>query len=98
MIASAPASYNCVGWSGTFNGVPTFSAANGSVKAMAHGTVVGRPEQQPAKKQPNRPTTSPSAMPGANTPHVVQGGNPTRRMYHRDRAAATIQPPENTPP
>ena len=27
--SSAPASYSCVGCSGTFNGVPTFSAAYG---------------------------------------------------------------------
>ena len=43
MMSSAPASYTCVGCSGTFSGVPTFAAANGSVKVMAHATFVGRP-------------------------------------------------------
>src|SRR5207244_1385022 len=41
--ASAPASYSCVGCSGTFNGVPTLAAAYGLVNVIAHGTVVGLP-------------------------------------------------------
>ena len=40
MISSAPASYTCVGCSGTFSGVPTLAAANGSVNVTAHGTLV----------------------------------------------------------
>ena len=36
-------SYNCVGWSGTPSGVPTFSAAAGSVKVTAQATCVGLP-------------------------------------------------------
>ena len=41
--SSAPASYSCVGCSGTPSGVPTLAAANGSVNVMPHGSVVGLP-------------------------------------------------------
>ena len=75
------------------SGVPVFNAANAFVNVIAHGTVVGFPQQHPAKKQPKRPTTWPSAMPGANTSVVVQSGRPTRRMYQNATATARMRPP-----
>jgi len=43
LATTAPASYSSVGGSGRGSGAPTFTAAAGSVKVIAHGTVVGRP-------------------------------------------------------
>jgi hypothetical protein len=75
------------------SGVPTLAFSNGSVKVIAQGTFVGLPKQQPAKRHPSRPTTWPSAMPGANTSHVVHSGSPIRRMYQIATTTARINPP-----
>ena len=48
--------------------------ANSLWNVIAHGTSVGLPKQQPAKRQPIRPMTWPSAMPGANTSVTVHIG------------------------
>ena len=59
----------------------------------AHGTLVGLPKQHPAKKQPNRPMTWPSAMPGANESDTCHSGMRCRHMYQNATATARISPP-----
>ena len=75
------------------SGVPTFCAANSLRNVIAHGTSVGRPKQQPANRQPRRPMTWPSAMPGANTSVTVHIGIRCRHRYHSATTTAAISPP-----
>ena len=45
-----------------------------SVKVTAQGTSAGRPQQQPAARQPSRPMLWPMTTPGRSTSAVAQAG------------------------
>src|SRR5215813_9379591 len=62
-------SYNWVGCSGMPTGTPVISCAS-SEKRTPQGSEVGLPQQHPAEKHPRRPSTFPSAIPGAQASAV----------------------------
>ena len=67
--------------------------ATGSVKAMAQGSELGLPQQQPAAKQPSRPIECPIATAGASTSAAISPGSFALRAYQTATASAASSPP-----
>src|SRR5437016_9632059 len=91
-ISIANDSYNCVGCSFASIGTPVTSWPS-SVKRTPQGKVVGLPQQQPAEKHPCRPSTFPSAIPGAQASAVFHHGNFQRRIRKYPVMIAPSSPP-----
>ena len=69
------------------------ATASGLVNVTAHGTCVSRPKQQPAKKQPMRPTTCARARcPGRTGRTSSTTGSLYFRMHQMPTATASDQP------
>src|SRR5438270_10533020 len=91
---SAADSYSCAGCRVLSSGT---GAAKSERKRTPQGRLHSLPQQQPAAKQPNRPTACPSAIPGAKQSMVANSGRDSFLINHAAKTKATIRPPWNTP-